>query len=436
MNVRRAEQIAVARSLLQSQPEQQLEKPSPSPERGLQHAKDTEEDTLHQLLTADQEPELVLASHGGSGKAPSRPASAGATAGGRAKHASTDSAHTSAGGGQASPSSRHVYDDCATCIFGSDSAAAVRAHPTCSLDVELVQESIPEALSHWRPLQSSVLQPAGHSCGSHRASRDWANDCTDAEAGCLRGAGCKAGGEQIQSHSPAEGVPKDTNEPSEEARAESGQLVGDPPTRPSFNSKLPPISSIRESFDLTRLPGQGVASRGFDIAHVDTGISSSAVGGAGMAGMPSASASVPHWRTQDRNRLQKSGTLNLAPFTTVQAVDTGVDLPGTEYVDGSPRTFRDSSSRGSVRWRSFRHYSFRRSSVEGTGQYKKRRWSLILVSCLGHSWVQAVCCRWTRKAQRLPAVKFPTAMCQVTFFGKGYLPGLAADKCGISVSRV
>ena len=198
-------------------------------------------------------------------------------------------------------------------------------------------------------------------------------------------AACKAGGEQIQSQSPAEGVPKDTDAPSKEARAKSEQLAGEPLTRPSFELKLPSISSIRESFDLTRLPGQGVASRDFDIAHVDTSISSSAVEGAGPAWMPSANMNVPHWHTQDRNEPQNSGTLNPAPFTTVRPFDRGINLRLTDDVDSSSRNFRDSSSRGSVRWRSFRHYSFRRSSVEGTGQYKKRRWSLILVSCLRHS---------------------------------------------------
>ena len=383
--MRRAEQIAVARSLLQSQPEQQLVKPSPPPERGLQHAKDTDEDMLHQLLTADQEPEPVLASHGDPGNAPSRPASGGATASRRAKHANTDSAHTSAGGGQASPLSRHVNDGCATCITDSDSAAGVPAHPTCSLDLELAQGSVPGVLSQRQPLQPSVTKHAAHSYGSHRDPKPWANDSTEPEAGHLSDAACKAGGKQIQSRFPVEGVPEDTDAPSKEARAKSEQLAGEPLTRPSFELKLPSISSIRESFDLTRLPGQGVASRGFDIAHVDSSISSSAVEGAGPAWMPSANTNVPHWHTQDRNEPQNSGTLNPAPFTTVRPFDRDINLPFTDDVDSSSRNFRDSSSRGSVRWRSFRHYSFRRSSVEGTGQYKKRRWSLILVSCLGHS---------------------------------------------------
>ena len=421
----------MARSLLQSQPEQQLDKPSPSPERGLQHAKDTEEDMLHQLLTADQEPEAVLASHGGSGNAPSRPASAGATASGRAKHANTDSAHTSASGGQASPSSRHVNDGCATRITDSDTAAGVPAHPTCSLDLELAQGSVPGVLSQRQPLQSSVTKHAAHSYGSHRDPKTWANDSTEPEAGHLSDAACKAGGEQIQSQFPAEGVPKDTDAPSKEARAKSEQLAGEPLTRPSFELKLPSISSIRESFDLTRMPGQGVGSRGFDIAHADTSISSSAAEGSGMAGMRLANTSVPHWHTQDRNQPQNSGTPISAPFTNVRAFDAGIDLPGTDNVDGSPRNFRDSSSRGSVRWRSFRHYSFRRSSVEGTGQYKKRRWSLILVSCLRELLVSLICCEWTRKG-----TAFPAGMLTLAIFGNGFLPGLAADKCGVLVNHV
>ena len=240
-------------------------------------------------------------------------------------------------------------------------------------------------LSQGPHLISSVLEHAAHSYGSHRDPKTWAKDSTEPEASHLSDAACKAGGEQIQSQSPAEGVPKDTDAPSKEARAKSEQLAGEPLTRPSFELKLPSISSIRESFDLTRMPGQGVASSGFDIAHVDTSISSSAVEGAGPAWMPSANMNVPHWHTQDRNEPQNSGTLNPAPFTTVRPFDRGINLRLTDDVDSSSRNFRDSSSRGSVRWRSFRHYSFRRSSVEGTGQYKKRRWSLILVSCLRHS---------------------------------------------------
>ena len=384
VNVRRAEQIAVARSLLQSQPEQQLEKPSPSIGNGLQHAADAEEDMLHELLTTDKEPEVVMTAPGGSGNAPSRPASVGTTASGRAKHANTETAHTGAGDGQALPPTRDSNVGCATRITDSGTGAGVPAQPTCSLDLELIQESVPEVLSQGPHLISSVLEHAAPPGGSHRASKDWANDSTEAQASCLRGAACKAGGKQIQSQPPTVGLQIDTNESLKEARTESAQLAGEPLTRPSFDSKLPPISSIRESFDLTRLPGQGVASRGVDIAHVDTSISSSAVEGARMAQMPSGNASVPHWHTQHKNQPQSYGTQNPAPFTTVRAFDPGIDLPGTDEADGTPRTFRDSSSRGSVRWRSFRHYSFRRSSVEGTGQYKKRRWSLILVSCLGH----------------------------------------------------
>ena len=341
---------------------------------------------LHELLTADREPQMVVTAHGGSGSARSKPASAGATASGHAEHANVDPAHVSASDGQASPSTRNSNAGCATRITDpSGTGAGVPAYPTCSLDLDPMQESVPQIRSQGQSLQSSVLKHAAQSCGSHRDPKAWAKDSTEPEAGRLTDAACKAGGKQIQSQSPAEGTPKDTDEPSKEARAASEQLVGELLTRPSFESKLPSISSIRESFDLTRLPGQCVASRGFDIAHVDTSISSSAVEGTGMAEMPSGNASVPHWHTQDRNQPRNSGTVNSAPFTPVRAFDTGIDLPVTDDVDGTPRAFRDSSSRGSVRWRSFRHYSFRRSSVEGTGQFKKQRWSLILVSCLGHS---------------------------------------------------
>ena len=328
----------------------------------------------------------MLASHGGSGNAPSRPASAGASASGRAKRHDADSARTDVGDGQALPSTRDPNAGCATRSTASNTAAGVPAQFTCSLDLEPIQESVREVISQGRSLQASLLEHAARPCGSCRASEEWANVSTEAAAGCMRGATCKAGGNQIQSQPPTEGVQIDTDAFSKEATADPEELAGKPLTRPSLKLMLPPKPSNREPPDIIRLPGQDVANSGFMVAHEDTNNSSSAVGYAGMAQMPSDNASVPR------------STWNLTPFTTVQASDMGIDLPGTYDVDSIPKTFRESSSRGSVRWRSFRHYSFRRSSVEATGQYKKRRWSLILVSCLSGPWEQSVSMRWTRKA--------------------------------------
>ena len=101
----------------------------------------------------------------------------------------------------------------------------------------------------------------------------------------------------------------------------------------------------------------------------------------------------------------------------------GLDLPGTDGVNSLPSMFRERSSRGSVRWRSFRQYSFRRSSVEGTGPYKKRRWSLILVSFLNCPIVQS------RLLQSIT-----TSMWETSFCGGRFLLGLAAHKCSVLVS--